>query len=1022
MIGNILFNIAGDIDFEQLPILWRDIDFNRFSEYKLLYPYQREALQNATKIIYKFYDNFKDTEIAKKEFLKLCEQNGLTKEKQYQYFAVERKESIAYEILSEIDDFKTDEYKFKYYIAPYNFINRMSFWMATGSGKSLVLIKLIELLQNLMKNELLPDNRILFLTHRQDLIEQLKEHIVEFNEYSKKEKGIEFIVRDLREFPDQEANPSLFSDTQVNIYFYRSDLISDIQKENIIDFKNYDNNGRWFVILDEAHKGDSEESKRKQYFNVLSRNGFLFNFSATFTDEIDILSTVYNLNLAEYIKKGYGKHLYLFQEQFKYFKTEKVKDGNKKKLIEDFKEEEKQKIVLMSVIMLAFVKKQAEKIKNEFGNDYFHNPLLLTLVNSVSAKDSDLYLFFRELEKIAKKDVDDDLFSQAKKTLRDDLYSVNTVEFESVELFEDTQIASIKGLTLDEILKYVFNANTSGDFEVRRNPKNKQELSFRVKSGANSEPFALIKIGDIKEFEKNNLQHYNIEEEFENVSLFKNIDDSSINILMGSRAFYEGWDSNRPNIINFVNIGTHKDAKKFILQSIGRGIRIEPIKNQRKRLLPLINDGIITNEELKAKVKEVNLLETLFVFGTNKKAILSVLETLKGEQQEEEHQLSLFEKDVFSQPLLIPVYKNAESNNENSLKRLIINKEDFALYNDIIETMDKTAIAFNFNLKYDDVTILTEKLKDSKYFKQVDNEKIGKVEPVIKHILNYYKIIPEEVDTFSKVEEEIIHYKKVSVNTSKTGSETSIEFRQLEELKRKIKKAKNPVDIEQKEKELDEKFDKGEITRKEYKEAIKHLLTEVSSGTETFIHRNEEIHIKKLLNHYYFPTVISGKDRIKWMKHIIDTPSEIEFVNALEKHLKEDDNFFSQFDWWKFSKIDHSLDKNVRIPYIDPYNGKRNFLPDFVFWLQKGNEYHILYIDPKGTEHKSYEFKVNGYRDLFVDSEGSEEKVKEFELGEKKLRVKVHLRLATDDLNNLPEEDFYKKYWIEPDKFNIELN
>ncbi|MEA3450971.1 MAG: DEAD/DEAH box helicase family protein, partial [Bacteroidota bacterium] len=586
MNSSILYNIVKNIDFEALPVLWKDIDFNKFSEHKSLYPYQREALQNATKIIYKFYDNFKDTEIAKKQFIKLLEQNGLTKEHQYKYFSVEQKESSAYQILSEIDDFSETEYRFKKYLSPKNFINRMSFWMATGSGKSVVLIKLIELLQNLMQNELLPDNRILFLTHRPDLIEQLKEHIVEFNEYTKKEKGIEFIVRDFREFPEQEMNGNLFKDTQFNIYFYRSDLISDIQKENIIDFKNYDNNGQWFVILDEAHKGDSEESKRKQYYNILSRNGFLFNFSATFTDEIDILSTVYNLNLAEYIKKGYGKHLYLFQEQFKNFKTT---EDNK-----DFEEEEKQKIVLMSVIMFAFVKKQAEKIRIEFGTEYFHNPLLLTLVNSVTAKDSDLYLFFRELEKIAKKKVDNILFANAKSTLQNDLYSVKSAEFEDFEIFnEDDEIKSITNLTLDEILKYVFNANTSGDFEVRRNPKNKQELSFRVKSGAKSEPFALIKIGNIKGFEANNLANYNIEEEFENVSLFENINDSSINILMGSRAFYEGWDSNRPNIINFVNIGTHKDAKKFILQSIGRGIRIEPLKNQRKRLLPLINDGII---------------------------------------------------------------------------------------------------------------------------------------------------------------------------------------------------------------------------------------------------------------------------------------------------------------------------------------------------------------------------------------------------------------------------------------------
>ena len=50
---------------------------------------------------------------------------------------------------------------------------------------------------------------------------------------------------------------------------------------------------------------------------------------------------------------------------------------------------------------------------------------------------------------------------------------------------------------------------------------------------------------------------------------------------MGSRSFYEGWDSNRPNIINFINIGG-RDAKKYVLQAIGRGVRIEPYKGKRK--------------------------------------------------------------------------------------------------------------------------------------------------------------------------------------------------------------------------------------------------------------------------------------------------------------------------------------------------------------------------------------------------------------------------------------------------------
>ena len=50
-------------------------------------------------------------------------------------------------------------------------------------------------------------------------------------------------------------------------------------------------------------------------------------------------------------------------------------------------------------------------------------------------------------------------------------------------------------------------------------------------------------------------------------------------------------------------------------------------------------------------------------------------------------------------------------------------------------------------------------------------------------------------------------------------------------------------------------------------------------------------------------------------------------------------NKFEEFDWWLFSKLDESLDE-VYIPY---YNPKRNsishFNPDFIFWLQRGDDY-----------------------------------------------------------------------------------
>jgi len=86
------------------------------------------------------------------------------------------------------------------------FINRMSFWMTTGSGKTLIIIKFIQILNDLIKSGEIPPY----------------------------------------------------------------DNLSDEQKEKIIDLRNYDNDGKWYIFLDEAHKGDREESKRQHIYSILS--------------------------------------------------------------------------------------------------------------------------------------------------------------------------------------------------------------------------------------------------------------------------------------------------------------------------------------------------------------------------------------------------------------------------------------------------------------------------------------------------------------------------------------------------------------------------------------------------------------------------------------------------------------------------------------------------------------------------------------------------------------------------------
>jgi hypothetical protein len=254
--------------------------------------------------------------------------------------------------------------------------------------------------------------------------------------------------------------------------------------------------------------------------------------------------------------------------------------------------------------------------------------------------------------------------------------------------------------------------------------------------------------------------------------------------------------------------------------------------------------------------------------------------------------------------------------------------------------------------------------------------------------------LPEEFEKLKELEEEIKHFENIKVS-----------FKDISELNKKIEKVKQYRDPSVIEQELDEKFESGAITKKEYKKGIKQTALMVKK--EQAEYDGKKIKIKYTTNHYYLPLILSGeKERVKYIKHIIQTPSEVNFVNRLEGYLQRSDHKFKDFDWWLFSKLDESLD-DVYIPY---YNPKRNdisrFNPDFIFWLQKGDDYFIVFIDPKGTEHTDYERKIDGYKRVF-ENDGEEKKVINYD----KLKTKVYAFLYTDDSSKLSQG--YKRYWFD---------
>jgi len=976
-----LQNMVEAIPDDCLSANWADLDLVSFSADKTLWDYQQKALRNALKLLWKYYEDFGDyvtyespkvNRDRKKKLWEWYRDNGLDDD--FSIDLARLKHEIAWHLR---ECYEPDGNLISYE----QLVNRMSFWMATGSGKTLVLIKLIELLSYLICRREIPDCDILFLTHRDDLIEQFLRHVEEF---SKARGDLIIVPRELKEYADAKREaPSLFRKETITIFYYRADNLSDKQKEKIVDFRNYDNEGRWYVLLDEAHKGDREDSKRQHIYSMLSRNGFLINFSATFTDPRDIATTVFNFNLSEYIQAGYGKHIAVLKQEMRPFRD-----------TEDYTGEEKEKVVLKALMMLVYVRKIYEAARSE-RDGWYHKPLMLVLVNSVNTDDSDLELFFRELRRIGKWEVRDEVFEQAKGELLEELQARPPFLFEHESLMIDD--GTLRSMTPDDLLNWVFNSEKSGEMEVLVRPSNRQEMAFKLKTF--DRPFALIKIGDISGWLKQKLTGYEINESFENESYFArlNDDDSDITILMGSRTFYEGWDSNRPNVICYINIGVGEDARKFILQSVGRGARIEPMKNKRKRLLALYNAGEIDKGLFHEIRDRIQLLETLFIFGTNRQALQVVIEGLRqGREETVERQINLFEvnPEARSAKLLIPIYKQAKQSlmDVRWLAKFEVDQEEFRAMREFVETTDDRTLLMLCDTSHRCLGNLRWSLLEPDRFYSFTGRRYGDLLRLLGRALGYFGVVSQELDHLKELEEEIRHFRHITVSLA-----------DITELESKIKRVRDYRDPTAMEEELKEKFQRGEISLDEFMAAIKQ--TTQMAKEERFEFQGKRITIKHIAQHYYLPVVLSEGERVDYIRHIIKTPSEVKFVRDLESYLSQSNHKFREFDWWLFSKLDESLDE-VYLPYFDPKSNRTaKFKPDFIFWLQKGGWYFIVFVDPKGTEHTDWIRKVEGYRAVFM-KDGAV-----CPTSYKGLTVTVHLFMRTDDLAKVPGD--YQEFWFD---------
>ncbi|GAA9642115.1 DEAD/DEAH box helicase family protein [Helicobacter pylori] len=927
------------------------LDFKSFDNNKELLDYQQQALINAFRMLTAYFRDFKG---SKKEFYAFYQ-------KHYSFANCDFAKKKLNPLLK--SHFKVENQRVSFE----NFINRLAFYMATGSGKTIVIIKLVELLSVAMGMGLIPKKNIMFFSANENLIKQFEKEIEKYNRGKDFSKQIDFKNLKKVTHKDFHRAPKDSFIKQIALFYYRADLMSDEEsKENLLNYKDYWDNGENYVILDEAHKGNKSESKRQAIFSLLSLKGFLFNFSATFTEESDLITSVYNLSVGEWVKLGYGKESVLLKKN----------NLNAFKDLKDLNDREKEIALLKALLLLGMQKRY--KIEG-----YFHDPLMLVFTHSVNVKNSDAEIFFKTLVRVIENDDGND-FLKAKEDLLEELkdpeflFSANKDKDYKVKVFKE----GLKSMDFKGLKEEVFYAS-NGHIEVIINPKNNQEIAFKLNTS--DKVFCLIRIGDITEWICEKLKSVKVVSKnlsFKEESYFSQIDKSSINILVGSRTFETGWDSTRPSVILFLNIGLDDDAKKLVKQSFGRGVRIESVKNQRQRLAYLDIDEAI-KENLKPNAA---MLETLFVIPTNHASLEAILKIQKesenrGESRGSWREIKL-EKTPIKHTLFVPCYKKEQTSildlpenasfkmSEKNFKDLkeyfnLMSEKHFILKHEIYNPKDYTQLKEMIQTKHFEIEL-------NWHYKDLD-ELIS----ILKKRLYFNQKVPK--DEFNALDnEKIVHFKRIKVKADKQ-----------EALVKTIQEVKEhaPLDKET----LRIKIAQGEIDPYDAEKHKQDKTFEVD-GAE----------LLKLKEHYYTP-LIKAKD-CDWLKHVVKVKSEIDFLQELQdqettKTLQEN------YDFWAFSKIDEHLD-NLFIPYINNV-AERRFFPDFIFWLQKGDTQIICFIDPKGIIISDYQLKADAYK-LFKDKIFNPKNNPHF-------KIKVVLKFYGDKDR---VGDNYRDYWIQKGKLN----
>ena len=481
-------------------------------------------------------------------------------------------------------------------------LNKLAFWCATGSGKTLMLhVNIKQYLYYVEKHHAKKLNRILILTPNEGLSNQHIEELQASGFYA--------------ELFNKNGQGGFFGGKET-VEVIDINKLADTDGDKTVAVESFEGNN--LVLVDEGHRGTGGEVW-KGYRNKLTEEGFSFEYSATFGQAIAAQSGATRTALLQ----EYGKAT-LFDYSYRYFYNDGYGKDYRIMNMGSWDDEELLNMYLTAYLLCIYEQTIAYEasplVKNRF---LIARPLGIFVGGSVNAVRSvrgkqvsdvvQILLFLQDFV-----DKPEEFIGYIKRLMNPDDGIKNSHGY---SLFANSFLMAKDGLRLGEedkfaretymkVLHTLFHSDVpNARLHIDKQKGGDEEIGLRI---GNADYFGVINVGDSSKLislcEENGLLCET--KEFGTLSLFSNIneEDSSVNILIGSKKFNEGWSSWRVSVMGLMNVGRSEGSE--IIQLFGRGVRLKGFKYSLKRSSKL--DSSYNPGNLPRGLRDI---ETLNIFG-----------------------------------------------------------------------------------------------------------------------------------------------------------------------------------------------------------------------------------------------------------------------------------------------------------------------------------------------------------------------------------------------------------------------